>query len=75
MRYNAIRQIFVDELGCEVAALTPECRLREDLGVSSLEMLGVVLALEDQFSITIDEADLPGIATFQDVVAYIRAHT
>ena len=58
-----------------VAALTPECRLREDLGVSSLEMLGVVLALEDQFSITIDEADLPGIATFQDVVAYIRAHT
>lgn len=66
---ETIRQIFVDELGCEVAALTPECRLREDLGVSSLEMLGVVLALEDQFSITIDEADLPGIATFQDVVA------
>ena len=42
---ETIRQIFVDELGCEVAALTPECRLREDLGVSSLEMLGVVLAL------------------------------
>ena len=29
-----IRQIFVDELGCEAAALSPECRLREDLGVS-----------------------------------------
>lgn len=72
---ETIRQIFVDELGCEVAALTPESACGRIWAVSSLEMLGVVLALEDQFSITIDEADLPGIATFRDVVAYIRAHT
>ena len=49
-------------------------------GLSKLEYrgydsAGVALALEDQFSSTNDEADLPGIATFQDVVAYIRAHT
>lgn len=72
---EAIKQIFVEELGCEVGALTPECRLREDLGVSSLEMLGVVLALEDRFSITIAEEDLAAITRYQDVVAYIRSHT
>ena len=39
--YETIKNIFVDELGCDPAALQPESRLREDLGVSSLEMLGL----------------------------------
>ena len=73
--YETIRDIFIDELGCDPSALQPESRLREDLGVSSLEMLGLVLALEENFGLTIDEEDLPQIITFQDVVGYIAAKT
>lgn len=72
---ETITTIFMDELGCDPAILQPQSRLREDLGVSSLEMLGVVLALEERFSITMDEADIPAIQTFQDVVDYIAKKT
>ena len=73
--YETIKNIFVDELGCDPGALQPESRLREDLGVSSLEMLGLVLALEENFGLTMNEEDLPQIVTFQDVVDYIAANT
>ena len=66
-----IKDIFIEELGCDPDVLQPQSRLREDLGVSSLEMLGVVLALEEQFSITMEETEITALQTFQDLADYI----
>ena len=66
-----IKDIFIEELGCDPDVLQPQSRLREDLGVSSLEMLGVVLALEEQFSITMEETEITALQTFQDMADYI----
>lgn len=71
MMLKKIKDIFVEELGCDPEILQPQSRLREDLGVSSLEMLGVVLALEEQFSITMEEAEISALQTFQDLEDYI----
>ena len=68
---DKIKDIFIEELGCDPDVLQPQSRLREDLGVSSLEMLGVVLALEEQFSITMEETEITALQTFQDLADYI----
>ena len=38
--------------------ITPELKLREDLGLDSLNMVELMVELEDKFNIEIEESDL-----------------
>ena len=42
----------------------------DDLKVDSLTMVEIMLAIEDEFDITIDEAE--GIETIADITAYVE---
>ena len=44
----------------------------EDLGLSSLEVINLVLAFEDEFEIEIPERIIPTMHTVGDIVAYLE---
>jgi acyl carrier protein len=50
-----------------------ESRLDEDLMIDSLDMLMIISALEDEFSLVIDEEDFAGIVTVNDIAVKLRA--
>ncbi|HEY8910141.1 MAG TPA: acyl carrier protein [Desulfosporosinus sp.] len=52
--------------------ITLESRLVEDLQVDSLDLLMILSDLEDEFSITIDEADFLKVVTVNDIVVKLR---
>lgn len=53
----------VEVLSVEAAKITPEASFGDDLDADSLDLVELVMALEEEFGITVPEEDLEGIAT------------
>jgi acyl carrier protein len=69
-----VKQIIMDQLGVEAAAVKPESSFVEDLGADSLDRVELVMALEEAFGVEIPDADAEKIVTVQDAVEYIQQH-
>jgi len=46
-------------------------RLVEDLAIDSLDLVGVVLQMQDQFDVVIDEDAVPNFCRIIDLAAYL----
>jgi acyl carrier protein len=64
---KAVLEILVEQLGVEESQLTPEARLKEDLGADSLEKVEIMMALEELFQISIPDEAADNVSTVQDV--------
>lgn len=52
-------------------AIEPDARLVEDLGIDSLDLVGVFVKIQDEFGVEIDDADVPSLSRVSDLAAYI----
>ncbi len=52
--------------------ITLECNLTTDLGMTSMGLLYLVIAVEESFNIRFDDVGLADFATVSDVVDYIE---
>lgn len=66
-----VTSIVGDQLGVDQAALVPEANLLDDLGADSLDVVELVMALEEEFSIEVPDDDVENIRTIQDIVSYV----
>lgn len=68
---------FVDEALIRVlgsaAPVTREARLREDLGLDSLDAIQLLIEAEDRFGVVVPDDIARGLVTVQDVVALLCA--
>lgn len=63
--------VFEDEIKSDTIDLHSD--LRQDMGISSIGMLYMAMALEEEFSIKFANEDLMKLCTVADVVACIEA--
>lgn len=62
-----VRRIVAEQLGVEAPKVTATARLKEDLGVDDLDLVELVMALEEEFDITIKDEDADKWLTVADV--------
>ncbi len=55
-----------------VDGITPESSLREDIGINSIGLLYMAMALEEEFEIKFTNDDFADIATVGDVISVIE---
>lgn len=67
-------QVVADKLDVEADQITPESRFVEDLNADSLDQVELIMALEDEYDITIPDEDAQKILTITDAVSYIETH-
>ena len=67
-----IREIIADQLNIEADTITEETAFKEDLGVDSLDLFEMVMALEDEYSVEIPAEDLQNLLTVGDVMKYLK---
>ena len=74
--WTRVSSIVADKLGPSLTAadISPENRLREDLGLSSLRTIDLVITFEDIFDISIPEDAVAGLTTVGDIVEALRSH-
>lgn len=69
-----VTAVVVDQLNVEEPEVTEEASFIDDLGADSLGIVELVMALEEEFGISIPDEDAEGIKTVGDAIAYILAH-
>jgi len=67
-------EIIVEQLGVSEEEVTLEASFIDDLGADSLDLVELIMAMEEEFSIEISDEDAEKIQTVQDVVNYITEH-
>ena len=68
---DAVREVFAGTLRVPLANVHPGALLIEDLQVDSLFLSELAIALEERFSIRIDEDEMSSVRTVQDVADHI----
>ena len=63
--FGRFRKCAVDVLSVPEDKVVPEARFAEDLEADSLDLVELVMALEEQFEITVDESELEGVETVE----------
>lgn len=74
MVFEKVRDIIASTLKLDPSKVTLEASLEHDLGADSLDAVEVIMALEDEFDMSVDDDALQTIKTVQDLVEYIEAH-
>lgn len=70
-----VRKVVADQLGKPEEEIAPEKSFVDDLGADSLDTVELVMALEEEFDAEIPDDKAEAIATVQDAIDYIAAHS
>ena len=71
--FERFQALTVEVLAVEAAQVTKEASFADDLDADSLDLVELVMALEDEFDVTIEEEELEGIATVAQAVDLVRS--
>jgi acyl carrier protein len=63
--FARFRKCAVDVLSVDEAAVVPEAKFADDLDADSLDLVELVMALEEEFGVSVPEEELEGIGTVQ----------
>lgn len=69
---DKVKEIIVDQLGVDAEEVTMEAAFVDDLGADSLDVVELVMAVEEEFSIEIPDEDAEKITNVSEVVNYIE---
>jgi acyl carrier protein len=61
--FDRFKTCAIDVLAVDAAKVTLEAKFKEDLGSDSLDLVEFVMALEEEFGISVPESDLEGVDT------------
>ena len=76
MIFEKVKAIIGEQLDVEdVEGITLETSLMKDLEADSLDAVEIMMALEDEFEITIPDEDAEKFANIGDIVSYIEGKT
>jgi len=62
-QFARFRKCAVDVLSVDESKVVPEARFAEDLDADSLDLVELVMALEEEFGVSVPEEELEGVAT------------
>jgi acyl carrier protein len=69
--FNKFKECAVEVLHVPPKKVTREASFAADLDADSLDLVELVMALEEQFGITVDESDLEGVLTVGEAFALV----
>ncbi len=67
-----VKSIICEQLNVAEEDVVPEASFVDDLGADSLDQVELIMAMEEEFDLSIPDEDAEKIATVQDAVDYIK---
>ena len=71
--FERFTALAVQVLSVDAAQVTKEASFADDLEADSLDLAELVMALEDEFNITVEEEELADIKTVGQALAMVEA--
>lgn len=63
-----VSKLLAEQLNVSVDAVTPEKEIVKDLGADSLDIVELMMALEDEYGVTLPDDEVVDVKTVQDIV-------
>ena len=70
--YEKIVKMLAEQLGIEAKTITPQSEVVKDLGADSLDVVELMMALEDEYGVTLPEGEVGNVKTVQDIVDMVN---
>ena len=70
--FEKVQAILARQLRKDPAIITPESKIKRDLGADSIDILQLLMRVEDQYGIVIPDEELATFNTVGDVVAFLE---
>ena len=67
-----VKEIICEQLNVSAEDVVPEASFVDDLGADSLDQVELIMAMEEEFEISIPDEDAEKIATVKDALDYIK---
>ncbi|MBQ8537244.1 MAG: acyl carrier protein [Clostridia bacterium] len=74
MVFEKVAEMIAKQLKVDVAKVTRDARLVEDLKADSANVMVMIMDLEDNYGIMVEDEMITKLRTVGDVVDYIEAH-
>lgn len=71
--FQSIKSMIVDQLGVDESIISMDSSFVDDLNADSLDMVELVMAMEQEFDISIPDEVAEKVATVGDAVEYIKS--
>ncbi|MGD9034444.1 MAG: acyl carrier protein [Desulfobacteraceae bacterium] len=65
-------EIICEQLNVSAEDVVPEASFVDDLGADSLDQVELIMAMEEEFDVSIPDEDAEKIATVKDALEYIK---
>ena len=73
-----LKEIFINinpDSELDMNSITEESRIIEDLGLNSIGVLYLVLAIEEEFNVVMHNSSIENFKTLGDVISYIKENS
>lgn len=70
---TALKETLVDRLKVEASTITEDANLFEDLGLDSIDLMTVVMAVEEKFGIEVSDEELEDVTTLGQAADLLSA--
>lgn len=70
--FESVRAILVDQLGVDEEAVSMDSNFIDDLNADSLDIVELVMAMEQEFGVSIPDEEAERIKTVGDAVDFIK---
>ena len=71
--FETFKKCAVEVLAVQADQVTKEARFGDDLDADSLDLVELVMALEEEFDVTVDEDELEGIETVGQALTLVTS--
>ena len=72
--FASVQNILVDQLGVDADSVNMQSNFIDDLNADSLDIVELVMAMEQEFSISIPDEEAERIKSVGDAVEFIKAN-
>lgn len=70
--FEKIKSIMMEQLNIDENDITEDTSFKDDLGLDSLDLFELAMAMEEEFGVEIPQEDLENIVTVGDAMEYIK---
>ena len=67
-----VREFLIEDIEVEEDKITPDAKLKDDLGIDSLDFVDIVVLVNNKFGFQIKQEEMVGIDTLSKFCDYIE---
>ncbi len=73
--FDKIKEIIVEQLGIDEEEIQMDSSFVDDLGADSLDIVELIMAMEEEFSLEIPDEDAEKLVSVSDAVKYVKENS